>query len=124
MSKFSEWLHTTRVQRRLGVNELGEASGTSPSAISKIESNQRNPSSHTVRKLAAYFNVNEDWLLGLAGHRKEIDPPPPQPDLAGNWQGFSYNGTPISVREANILDTMLRTIRENERPNQGMKDER
>jgi transcriptional regulator with XRE-family HTH domain len=115
MSKFSEWLKKTRQQQGLGVNELGERSGTSPSAISKIESNQRNPSSHTVRKLAAFFNVDEDWLLALAGHRKEVSPPPPQPDLAGNWQYFSYNGTPISIREANILDTMLRTLRDSDK---------
>lgn len=115
VAKFAEWLHKTRMERGLGVNELGKMSGTSPSAISKIETNQRNPSPSTVRKLATYFNVDEDWLLALAGHRKIQEPNPPQPDLAGQWQTFSYNGTPINRREAEILDSMLRTLRDVER---------
>lgn len=115
MQKFSEWLRKTRQQHNLGVNELGDLSKTSPSAISKIEANQRNPSPATVRKLATFFNVDEDWLLAVAGHRKVADPPPPQPDLAGHWQTFSYNGTPLSERESKILDSMLRVLRESDR---------
>lgn len=48
-------------------NEIAEKIGISPSVLSKLCSgNSKAPSADTVVKIATYFNVSTDWLLGLS----------------------------------------------------------
>lgn len=71
MSKFSEWLEEQTRELGIGNNQLAGYAGLSPSAISKLRLGQRQPSPETLKKLARYFRVEYDFLLGLAGIRDE-----------------------------------------------------
>lgn len=48
-----------------GVKQLSEDIGISTGAISKYQNDASTPGADAVVKIAKYFNVTSDWLLGL-----------------------------------------------------------
>lgn len=63
-----------REKKNLKQDELAEILNVSPSAIGMYERNEREPNDIIKIKLANYFNVSIDYLLG------ETDIPDKQPD--------------------------------------------
>lgn len=53
-----------RKERNLTMKRLGEAIGVAESTISLYENGKRQPDNDTLQKLADYFNVSVDYLLG------------------------------------------------------------
>lgn len=53
-----------REERQLSQVEVAKALGITRSAFSMYELRQREPDMEMVRKLASYFNVTTDYLLG------------------------------------------------------------
>lgn len=53
-----------RLERDLSQKELGQILGVSNVTISMYENNDRQPDSETIKKLADYFRVTTDYLLG------------------------------------------------------------
>lgn len=64
MSKFSNTLSELRKDKKLSQRALSEILGLSHSTIGMYESGQREPNFETLKKLASYFNVSIDYLLG------------------------------------------------------------
>lgn len=64
MASFAEKLRELRIQRNLGQKELGAVIGVSDSSIRKYESGDRTPNPDAITKLANYFGVSTDELLG------------------------------------------------------------
>jgi len=60
-------LITLREERKLSQAEVSRALGISRSGFSMYELGEREPDMETVRKLASYFNVTTDYLLGHTG---------------------------------------------------------
>ena len=54
-----------RKEKGLRQKKLADAIGVSQAAIAKIEINRNEATSDTIRKLAKYFDVSADYLLGL-----------------------------------------------------------
>lgn len=54
-----------RSEQGLSQKQLAEAIGVSQSTIAKIEVGRNESTASTVRKLARYFQVSADYLLGL-----------------------------------------------------------
>ena len=54
-----------RKEKGLSQKKLADAIGVSQAAIAKIEINRNEATSDTIRKLAKYFDVSADYLLGL-----------------------------------------------------------
>ena len=63
-SKFSARLKELRIQRNLKQRELGEIMGCSQVTIARWESGERNPGISDILKLAEFFDVTTDYLLG------------------------------------------------------------
>lgn len=63
--KFSDRLRNIREEKGLSQAQLGEKIGVSRGAISYYENQSRVPDIRTLKKLATFFNVSTDWLLGL-----------------------------------------------------------
>ena len=53
-----------RKERNLTMKRLGEAIGVAESTISLYENGKRQPDNDTLQKLADYFNVSVDYILG------------------------------------------------------------
>lgn len=61
---FADRLKTLREKRGLGREQLAERLGLSYHAIAKYETGKRSPDQETILKIADYFNVSVDYLLG------------------------------------------------------------
>ena len=64
-SVFAERLKQLRTEKNIGQNALAEALGISNASISYWETGKQIPSSEAVFKLAQFFGVSADYLLGL-----------------------------------------------------------
>lgn len=58
-----------RKEKNLSQLELGVILGIAQNLISHYECGRRNPSIPTIKKLATYFNVSIDYLVGLSDER-------------------------------------------------------
>ena len=66
---FAERLKSLRDERNLSLRALAEELGVSYQAINYYENLQRDPSIWVVKKIADYFNVKIDWLIGNTDER-------------------------------------------------------
>ena len=55
-----------REQRNLKLKEVGEAIGITASAVGSLEHGRRAISIETLIKMANFYGVSTDWLLGLS----------------------------------------------------------
>ncbi|WP_313341416.1 helix-turn-helix transcriptional regulator [Sedimentibacter sp.] len=77
-SKISERIRYLRLKNNLTAKDLSVILGTSESAISLYENGKRKPSIELILKMADYFNVSTDFILGvdkntITGSEKIID---------------------------------------------------
>ena len=71
---FGDILKSLRKVKNLTQSELGKHVGLSKAVISKYETGMGYPDFETVTRLAKYFGVTTDYLLGVcAENRKTID---------------------------------------------------
>lgn len=75
MAIFSERLRQLRKKKDVGQKEVGALLGVSESSIGKYEAGHRTPDPTALLKLAHYFGVSTDYLLGndkdSLGNRKQ-----------------------------------------------------
>lgn len=64
MPKFSERLRQLRTARDLSQFEFSKLIGISKSSVNMYERGEREPGLETLEKIADYFNVDMDYLLG------------------------------------------------------------
>lgn len=69
MSTFAERLKTERLNKNLKQSELADALFLDRSSISKYETGKQIPETPTLEKLAQYFEVSIDYLLGNSNIR-------------------------------------------------------
>lgn len=63
-SNFSIRLQRLRVRRRIDRKTLGECCGLSKNIIGQYERGEREPTMRSLVKIADYFDVSTDYLLG------------------------------------------------------------
>lgn len=66
MQIVAERLKFLRSERNIGQNTLAKDLGLSNASISYWENAKQEPSAQAVYKLAAYFGVSADYILGLS----------------------------------------------------------
>jgi len=67
MADFSSQLRVLRTKNKLGIKSLARDLGVSYTYISHLECGRAKPSAELIKKLAAYFQVNEDDLILTIG---------------------------------------------------------
>jgi len=67
---FGDILKELRLEKDLTQEQLANIFNTGKASISHYESNKRFPDVHTIEKLADYFDVTVDYLLGRTDDRK------------------------------------------------------
>lgn len=65
MSEFSERLKELRAESGLSAMALGKSIGVSDMAILRWENGKSDITGEKLKKLAEFFNVTTDYLLGL-----------------------------------------------------------
>ncbi|HWR06179.1 helix-turn-helix domain-containing protein [Sporomusa sp.] len=77
MASFAERLRELRIKKEIGQKEVGAIIGVSDSSIRKYEAGERTPDPKAIIKLADFFGVTTDDLLGRNKNtqvNKEISP--------------------------------------------------
>ncbi|TBL70854.1 helix-turn-helix domain-containing protein [Paenibacillus thalictri] len=64
--QFSSRILQLREQRQLTQKELAHAIGISRATLSHYENNRRQPDLDTLNKIAEYFEVSVDYLVGMS----------------------------------------------------------
>ncbi len=80
MSSIGEKLAELRRQKGLSQAELARLLNLGQSTIAMYEKNKRAPDYHQLARLADFFNVSVDYLLGRK-REDEKDAPPPNENL-------------------------------------------
>ena len=62
---FGERLKQLRTEKNIGQNQLAKELGLSNASISYWETGKQLPTIEAVYKIAVYFDVSADYLLGL-----------------------------------------------------------
>ncbi len=65
MKTFSERLKELRLEENLSAKQLGKILEVSDSTIVRWENEDRIPSIEQLKKIAIYFKVSADYLIGL-----------------------------------------------------------
>ncbi len=65
MKIFAERLRELRQEEKLSTKKMGEKIGFSDATISRWENNLADPPIESLKKIAEYFNVSSDFLIGL-----------------------------------------------------------
>ena len=63
---FAERLRDLRIEKGVGQNKLAADLGLSNSSISYWENAKQEPTASAIVKLATYFDVPTDYLLGIS----------------------------------------------------------
>lgn len=71
MAQFDKILKLLRSEKNMSQQELADALGISKSSINMYERGDRQPNLDMLEKIAEYFNVTVDYLLGIT--QKDID---------------------------------------------------
>lgn len=71
---FSERIKKLRDEKNISQIDLAEYLGISQQALSKWENNKTEPDNDSLIKIAQYFNVSTDYLLGNSESRNNLQP--------------------------------------------------
>lgn len=98
-----ERIKELRKSKKMSQSELGKFIGVSQTTVTAWENGRAEPSSSYVAKLATFFNVSTDYLLGRkAPHNDDIDL-----DKAID-ESRSFDGKPISDHDREVVKKILR----------------
>jgi transcriptional regulator with XRE-family HTH domain len=92
MVNLSERLRTLRTEKKITQTEMSQRLGISTIMISSYELEKRQPSYAVLIKLAAFFGVTADYLLGIERER-------------------TVNVAGLSDKEVEIINSMVEALR-------------
>ena len=85
-NEIGKTLKQRRLMLKLTLRELAAKSGVSASGIARVESGERFPSGHILRKIAKPLDLDESLLMTIAGYL------PPQPSSETGDEYRIYRG--------------------------------
>ena len=94
-----------REEKKIRQDELAKVLSISPSAVGMYERDEREPNDEITLKLAQYFEVSTDYLLGKSDNRNSDIPVSKIPILGTVKAGYDW------LAEENIVDYI--TLKEN-----------
>lgn len=109
-------LKKLREEKGLKQEELAKILSVSPSAIGMYETNKREPNNELTIKIANYFNVSTDYILGITSHKN------PKEDLEKQLSDFflteeEYNSLINTFNVENEIKKYLKNICSNQNDN-------
>lgn len=71
MATFGERLRELRIEKNLTLDELKDRLNTTKATLSRYENSLRDPKIDFANKVATYFNVSLDYMLGSSDKREK-----------------------------------------------------
>lgn len=103
--EFKDRLKAVRLNNKLTQKEVANHFQTSPQSYAQWEKGLRKPSAENLQKLADFFNVSTDYLLG------KTDLPEPNSDIDLDTaidNSVAFDGTPITDDDREIIKNYLK----------------
>lgn len=72
VTKFGERFKQLRLELNLSQEDIASKLGIDVSSVNRYEKNKREPEYATLLKIAEFFNVSTDYLLGATENRKRL----------------------------------------------------
>ncbi|TPE70804.1 helix-turn-helix transcriptional regulator [Halalkalibacterium halodurans] len=102
-----ERLKKLRNERKITQEELGKKVNVTKVSISGYENGNRNPDTETLQKLADFFEVSTDYLLG-----RTDDKPNEKKEVKQLSIAFRDGGQELTPDEEEFLEQQLQQFRE------------
>ena len=99
-----ERIKELRKSKKIPQSELGKFIGVSQTTVTAWENGRAEPSSSYVAKLATFFNVSTDYLLGRDPREDDLK----TADLADDDTIFTFEGKPIPEQDLEYMKRLLR----------------
>lgn len=105
-------LRDLRREQNLTGEQLGKIIGVKQTTISRWEAGQVIPTQSNLKKLAAYFHVSSDYLLGLTDEREPYKKPLKFEEALKILENTKRNDDIFTITEnfKNLTDEQLHTI--------------
>lgn len=98
-----------RKQNGMSQFQLAKVIGIATSTLGMYETNKRTPSPKVLEKIAHYFSVSTDYLLGLNPQKPTNPTPPAQTaDLSEDDVLFTYQGKPLSDEDKELIRRLMK----------------
>ena len=116
MASLATRLRELRTKKDIGQKEVGAFLGVSDSSIRKYESGERTPDPDSLTKLAQYFAVTTDYLLGVSDDPRPFNPSTGKEASAHETRqleqllemdGLTFKGAPLSEDDRNKIKAAL-----------------
>ncbi|MGT2896024.1 helix-turn-helix domain-containing protein [Streptococcus entericus] len=101
---FTERLKTLRKEAGLTQKDMAEKFSTSQPSYQQWESGKRTPNSDSLDKLANFFNVSTDYLLGNTDYKNSLE----QDIEEAIQRSVAYDGKPITDNDKKIITDFLK----------------
>ena len=73
MKSLGQKIRLLRISAGLSQEELAEEIGVTVKSIQRYETEKSRPDSYVLPRLAAFFDVSADYLLGLIGYKEQLE---------------------------------------------------
>ena len=98
-----------RKQNGVTMKELGKAVGVGESTISMYENGKRQPDNSMLLKIADYFNVSVDYLLGRDEQQKM--PTVEDDGLSDRQRAFMESVRSMSPEDLDLLESLIAVVK-------------
>lgn len=108
MNNFSQLLKELRAEKKIKQKDLAEILRISTTCYAGYEQGYREPSFEVLKKLAAYFDVSTDYLLGLsdelgASVSSPAALPADEKELLDLYRQLNYEGKQRLIARAEVM---------------------
>ena len=120
---FSETLKRLRLEKGLTQGDLAKYSGLKQSSIAMYETGKRNPKIDVLERLADFFNVDIDYLIGKTDKTTKVivAPPEPQKSIEAPPAPQKSGGLPeLNARDERDIQKRLKSMLDDLDPNAGL----
>lgn len=100
VNKISKNIYNLRKSRNLNQDEVAKFLGCSRATVTNYENGRRTPDYNVLIKIANFYNVSTDYILGV---EKELSTNDPEKKIACRYTGLSQNSIDI-LHELNTLE--------------------
>lgn len=105
MATLGQRLKELRLEKRLTQADIGKMLNVSNVSVSGYESGTREPDSSSIAKLADFYEVSTDYLMGVTNNRQ---PQSKTIDLSDDDVIMSFEGRPIPPEDMELIKRLLR----------------
>ncbi|MFJ7761904.1 helix-turn-helix domain-containing protein [Bacillus toyonensis] len=123
---FPTRLKQIRLEHKLTQEQLGEKINVTKVSVSGYENRNRTPDTETLQKLADYFDISVDYLLGRTNKRSlnntpdEFNQPLNDPEL-GLWFKDIKDASPEKQEELRLFWEFIKMKEKNRQPGDKQK---